>query len=301
MTITVNSNLFSRSFGALLLAAAISCPMLAQDAQPSSAPDSATTSAVQSQPALASQPQASSSRMNNAGKEGFWGHLNPFARKKWVKKQTDPLKDHLGELDEVNAKNAKDIQDVDGRAQAGIQRAQTAADKANQIATTAATNAQQAAETARTADGRVTALGNKVDGLDQYSSMGPATEIQFRNGSPILSTSARKELDELADSVNGKQGYIIEVEGHSPIAGSAGIQSSSRMNEAVKRYLCTKHEIPVYRLHTVALGNALNATEGTPKHARVSSVHVQILQNSLGTETTPAPSGMAQSMRPERP
>ena len=26
-------------------------------------------------------------------KEGFWGHVNPFARKKWVNRQVDPIKD----------------------------------------------------------------------------------------------------------------------------------------------------------------------------------------------------------------
>ncbi len=43
-------------------------------------------------------------------KEGFWGRVNPFARKSWVKKQTDPINNRLSELDEVNAKNARDIQ-----------------------------------------------------------------------------------------------------------------------------------------------------------------------------------------------
>jgi len=57
-------------------------------------------------------------------KEGFWGRIYPFARKKWVKRQIDPINDRLTELDEVNAKNAQDIKDVDARAQAGIQKAQ---------------------------------------------------------------------------------------------------------------------------------------------------------------------------------
>ncbi len=67
-------------------------------------------------------------------KEGFWGRVYPFARKKWVKRQIDPINDRLSELDEVNAKNAQDIKDVDARAQAGIQKAQSAADAANQLA-----------------------------------------------------------------------------------------------------------------------------------------------------------------------
>ena len=68
----------------------------------------------------------------NSPKEGFWGRVNPFARKKWVNNRVNPLKGQLNELDEVNAKNARDIQDVDSRAQAGIRQAQSTADAANQ-------------------------------------------------------------------------------------------------------------------------------------------------------------------------
>ncbi len=60
--------------------------------------------------------------------------MYPFARKKWVKRQIDPINDRLTELDEVNAKNAQDIKDVDARAQAGIRKAQSSADAANQMA-----------------------------------------------------------------------------------------------------------------------------------------------------------------------
>ena len=50
------------------------------------------------------------------------------------------------------------------------------------------------------------------------------------------------------------------MEAHSPGAGSAGIQSSQRLAEAVKRYLVTEHQIPVYRMHSVALGNVQMAS-----------------------------------------
>ncbi|HEV2620354.1 MAG TPA: hypothetical protein VGU23_10505, partial [Acidobacteriaceae bacterium] len=53
-------------------------------------------------------------------KEGFWGHMNPFARKKWVAREVDPIKDRTNELDQLQAKNANDIRDVDSRAQSGI-------------------------------------------------------------------------------------------------------------------------------------------------------------------------------------
>ena len=53
--------------------------------------------------------------------EGFWGHLNPLARKKWVNRQVGPVKDRLNELDQLSAKNSNDIKDLDARSTAGIQ------------------------------------------------------------------------------------------------------------------------------------------------------------------------------------
>ncbi len=61
--------------------------------------------------------------LEQQSKEGFWGHMNPLARKKWVKRQVDPIKDRTNELDQLQAKNANDIKDVDSaRRQASTRR-----------------------------------------------------------------------------------------------------------------------------------------------------------------------------------
>jgi outer membrane protein OmpA-like peptidoglycan-associated protein len=233
-------------------------------------------------------------------KEGFWGHVNPFARKKWVKARLDPINDQLSELDEVNGKNAKDIRDVDDRAQTGIHRAQGTADAANQTATAAGEQARHAGSTAQNAMGHVDNLTTTVNGLDTYGEKSNV-DIAFRGGQPILSTEARKRLDDLATQMNGQSGYILELEAHSPASGSAGIESSGRLAEAVKRYMVTEHNIPVYRMHAVALGNAHgNGEEDEAKPVRSSSVHIRLMENSLAaqgaapTQGAGASSGTAQ-------
>ena len=187
-------------------------------------------------------------------KEGFWGRIYPFARKKWVKRQIDPINDRLSELDEVNAKNAAYIKDVDERAQAGIHKAQNTADAANQLAMNANTEAQNANGAAQSASNHVNQINTTVNGLDQYHQASDLV-IKFRGSSPVLTSDSKAALDQLASSLTGHEGYILEMEAHSPLAGSAGIQSSERLAEAVKRYLVTEHQIPVYRMHSVALGN----------------------------------------------
>jgi outer membrane protein OmpA-like peptidoglycan-associated protein len=218
--------------------------------------------------------------LNKAQQEGFWGHMNPFARKKWVNNRISPIKGELNELDEVNAKNANDIKDVDGRAQAGIGKAQTAADAANQAALAAADQARQAGDTAQNTAGRMDKLNNTVANLDQYHQISEV-DVVFHGAEPILSADSRKKLDDLATSLANHQGYILEVEAHAPGAGSVGIQSSQRLAEAVKRYLVTEHQIPVYRMHSVAMGNAPAANEQDAKPVKTRTVHIQLMENSL--------------------
>jgi len=223
-------NLFPRQLVLILLASAIAIPVLAQNGQSASDPQSTPSVAVEQQPS----PTVSMTPSSNSPKEGFWGRVNPFARKKWVNDRVDPIKGRLNELDEVNAKNARDIQDVDSRAQAGIGRALSAADAANQTATLAGNRAQNAHATAQGAAAHVNQLDSTVSGLDQYR-QADELEVVFQGGQPALSIKARRQLDEFASNLAGRQGYVLEIEGHSPLAGSSGILNSGRLADAVKR------------------------------------------------------------------
>jgi hypothetical protein len=291
---------FPSRLGFILLASALSLPAVALQAPTTDQPQSPPPSATQ-QPS----PGTPSASANQPAREGFWGRVNPFARKKWVHRQIDPLKDRLNELDDLNAKNAREIKDVDERAQAGIQKAQSAADAANQTATAAGQQAQQANSTAQTASNHVDQLNGTVNGLDQYKQVN-AIEIKFHGSQPILTQDAKSELDQLAANLTGHQGYILEMSAQSPGAGSVGIQSSERLAEAVKRYLVTEHQIPVYRMHAVALGNAVdqaNATDenGKPVRIRTSSVSIRLMENSLAAQENTSPHGVASSNGAERP
>jgi len=290
--LTSSSVPLSGKLAVLLLAFAIGIPALAQDSQ-------STGDTQNTPPPTAQQPSGPPTATVPQPKEGFWGHLNPFATKKWTKRQTDPINDRLSELDDVNSKNARDIRDVDDRSQAGIRRAQSSADAANELATTAGNQAHQANSTAQGAAGHVDQLNTTVNGIDQYQPVTEA-EIRFRSGQPVLSAAARKQLDDMAATIAGQQGYILEMEARSPLAGSAGIQRSERLAEAVKRYMVVEHQIPVYRLHAVALGNAHGDADEGARPVQISSVHVRLMENSLAAkgaaspQSADSPSGMAQ-------
>jgi hypothetical protein len=289
-----HSNSFLGQLPLFLLASAISIPAVAQQAQPAASSQTPPSMAQQ-------QPHQPAAPAVSTAKEGFWGRMNPLARKQWVKRQTDPINDRLSELDELSARNARDIKDVDSRAQAGIRRAQSAADAANQAANAAGAQARQAGSTAQNASGRVDQLNTTVNGLDSYNLIGEV-EVVFRGGQPVLSADARKRLDDLAAKVTGRPGYILELDAHSPAAGSAGIQSSERLAQAVERYLVTQHDIPVYRLHAVALGNARGAgDEDQNQPVRTSSVHIRLMENSLAAQGAAPPQGAGSLPGAERP
>jgi outer membrane protein OmpA-like peptidoglycan-associated protein len=293
-------------FPMLVLASAMTIPAIAQQTQPSDSSSAPAAAAAATQaPTSTPPPAATAAPLAAEEKEGFWGRINPMARKVWVKKRIDPINDRLNELDQVNAKNAQDIKDVDAKSQAGIKKAQDSADAANQAATAAGDQARKASETASTASGRVDQLNTEVSGLDTYKPISEV-EVPFKGGKPVLSKEDKATLDEMAKSLEGHHGYIIELEAHSPSGGAVGITNSEREVEAVKRYLVVNHDIPVYRMHSVALGNAQPAapadqTSPAPKQKIVSSVHIKLMENSLAAQGTTSPHGMASSTGAERP
>ncbi len=264
----------------LPLAALLALPAVAQ---------STSSTQDQSQPA-ASQTQSSDTG-NATGKaplaapsrEGFWGRVNPFARKKYVQRQTEPIRDRVNELDELTANNGKAIKDTDQRAQAGIKLASDKANEADQHAIDAGNKATQAQQSAQMVTTRVQTVENVVSNIDQYKASNQ-TEIRFRPGQTMLSKNAKDALDQMADGVKGQRGYIIEVQGFSSGKGQAAITTSQKMAESVVRYLVLNHEIPVYRIYLVGMGNApLPSSDETAKTKRISGgrVEISLLKNDL--------------------
>jgi len=291
---------------ALTVSVMLALPALAQQSgattpDQSATPSTQTAPANQSAPAPATSDQSSSSMSSSSssqsvgatGKqplqaeshEGFWGRVNPFARKKYVQRQTQPIRDRLNELDELTASNSKMIKDVDSRAQQGIQLASAKANEADQHAIDAGNKAQAAQQTATQANTRLATVEQVVGNIDQYKAA-TQTEIRFRPGQSVLSQNAKTALDDMATPLKNQRGYIIEVQGFSSGHGQTAIATSQKMADSVVRYLVLNHDIPVYRIYVVGMGNAPvpNAnTEEQPKTKRASGgrVEISLMKNDL--------------------
>ncbi len=300
----------NRVLVALFVSIVLALPAFAQTGstsqdQPAASQPTQTAPAAQSAPTASSSTDQSSS-MPSVGatgkqplqpetRQGFWGKVNPFARKKYVQRQTQPIRDRVNELDELTASNSKMIKDVDSRAQQGIQLASSKANEADQHAIDAGNKAQAAQQTATQANTRLSTVEQVVGNIDQYKATNQ-TEIRFRPGQSVLSQNAKTALDDMATPLKSQRGYIIEVQGFSSGHGQAAIATSQKMADSVVRYLVLNHDIPVYRIYVVGMGNApvpSASTEEQTKTKRTSGgrVEVSLLKNDLeqlaSTSTTP--------------
>ena len=285
----------NRIFITLFLSTAFALPGLAQQTDSNSSAQPAATGG-QTAPAASSSQSTSASTSDREPipaptSANFWDgddpnvvnlFTHPFANKKYVQRLTVPIRDRINELDQLTAENSQQIKDVDTRATQGIQLASEKVSLADQHATDAGSKAQLAQTTATQAAARVSSAEQMVSNLDQYKG-GAQTEIRFRPGQGVLSKEAKDALDEMAAPLKDQRSYIIEVRGFAAGRGQAAIASSQKMADSVVRYLVLNHQIPVYRIYVMSMGNAqVEGAEGTmAKHTSGGRVEINLLKNDL--------------------
>jgi outer membrane protein OmpA-like peptidoglycan-associated protein len=283
---------------ALPLMAALAVPGVAQTTSSSS--QTPADQNVQTTTSSSKDQTSSRQPLQYESHEGFWGKINPFARKKYVNRQLDPVRGRVNELDELTSQNAKMIKDVDARATEGIRMASAKANEADMHAIDAGNRAQAAHQTIQQANTKLTNVEQVVGNIDQYQPVTQA-EIRFRAGQTLLSKNAKQALDEMATPLKDQKGYIVEVQGFSSGKGVAAVQNSQHMAEAVVRYLALNHDIPIYRIYTVGMGNApvpASAEGEKPRRTTGGRVEVSVLKNGIGDLNQSAaatPSGMSTS------
>ncbi|MBZ5572533.1 MAG: OmpA family protein [Acidobacteriia bacterium] len=222
------------------------------------------------------------------------------ASKNYVRQETTPLINKTNELDDMTAKNSRDIKDVDARAQAGIQQVQAKAAAVDQKATAAGQQADQAQTLANNATHRVDSLQNVVANLDNYRVV-TETAVHFGFDKDSLTKEAKDALDQLASSVPNTKGYIITVEGATDSTGDVeyNYALSQRRADSVIQYLASQHSVPAYKIYLIGLGKdkpveSNQTREGRAKNRRVE---VRLMTNTVDN-TTPAQTTTGQATPP---
>jgi outer membrane protein OmpA-like peptidoglycan-associated protein len=214
------------------------------------------------------------------------------ASKNYVKQQTTPLINKTNELDDLTAKNTKDIKDVDARAQAGIQAVQAKAADVDQKAQAAGQTANSAQQSADAANTRVGVLTNTVVNLDNYHSVSD-TSVKFGFDKDALTPQAKEALDQLAASIASTKGYLITVEGATDSTGPAdyNYNLSQRRANSVIQYLASKYSVPAHKIYIIGLGKDKPAESNKTAEGRRENrrVDVHLMSNTQsGDHAAPA-------------
>ena len=126
--------------------------------------------------------------------------MSGCATKNYVSKQTAPIIDQTNELNDKTAANNRAIHDTDERAQAGITKAQGAADTATQNANGAQKAAGDATTAANDAVHRADSLASVVAGLDNYQPIGNVS-VTFGFDKAVLTNDDKAQLDTFAQTI----------------------------------------------------------------------------------------------------
>ncbi len=213
------------------------------------------------------------------------------ATKKYVRNTTAPIQAKVDQVGDQTTQNTQQIdqtrnqvKQVDERAQSGISAAQERASTADQHAGEAMNRANQAAQSASQAaqvgdqnSQAINGLRQVVANIDDYKLQTSAT-VPFKFNRYNLSPEAEQELDRLASAVQADKRFFIAVEGYTDSTGSKQYNEalSRRRADAVVEYLVSKHDIPIYRIHMIGLGEAKPVDEARNRSAGAKNRRVEV-------------------------
>jgi outer membrane protein OmpA-like peptidoglycan-associated protein len=220
------------------------------------------------------------------------------ASKNYVKVQTTPLINKTNELDDLTAKNTKDIKDVDARAQAGIAAVNAKTADVDQKAQTAGQKAAAAQQVADAANARVGVLTDTVANLDNYHAVAE-TSVKFAFNRDVLTSQAKESLDQLAGNLASTKGYILALEGGTDSVGSSeyNYDLSQRRANSVIQYLASKYNVPAHKIYVIGLGKDKPVEDNKTKAGRADNrrVDVRLMTNTTGDTNKSATTGATPS------
>jgi outer membrane protein OmpA-like peptidoglycan-associated protein len=215
-----------------------------------------------------------------------------------VRNTTAPIQAKVDQVGQQTTQNTQQIEDtkgqvkqVDEKAQSGISAAQeraSAADQhaaaadqhaaaADQHATDAMNRAKQANDEADANVRDLNKLRSVVANIDDYKLQNSAS-VSFAFDKFALSASAKEDLDKLAGSMQTGKRFEISVEGYTDSTGDKAYNEalSRKRADAVVAYLVAKHDVPIFRIHMIGLGQEKPVDDGKDRAARAKNRRVEV-------------------------
>ena len=197
--------------------------------------------------------------------------------------QDKQLSDHAKDIEGIStdlSRTKERVTDADAKAVAAGQSAQRAGERADN-AQRSADGAQSAADGARnTAERglrRSDVIEKNMEAMNKFQ-VAKSVTVLFPLNQAKLNDDAKAELDDLAKMTDGKDRFIIEVQGFTDKTGSAltNEQLSQARAAAVARYLANEHKIPVRTINTLGSGYALPVADDKTREGRKQNRRVEV-------------------------
>ena len=211
------------------------------------------------------------------------------ATKNYVKQSVQPIEQKVDQVDQNSQKRDSEQVANRGKTNQQVDENEKQLDATTEIAKTADSESKGAMSKANQNTKDLNDLRNVVANIDDYKP-GNQVVVHFGVNKNTLTKDETAKLDEVATQIGSVQRYFITVEGFTDQTGSSARNdqlSRERANQVIS-YLVGSHDIPVYRIHMVGLGDQKLIDEGKGKEARQASRRVEITIFSAKPLTTSA-------------
>lgn len=210
------------------------------------------------------------------------------ATKKYVRNTAAPIQAKVDQVGDQTTKNGQaieqtnqEVKQVDERAQSGIGAAKEAATTADNHASEAMKKATEVGDTAAKANAKtnedLAGLRSVVANLDDFKQAKDVV-IPFKFDKYRLTDEDRQHLDQLVSDMNQYKRYFITVKGYTDHVGSSAYNEglSRRRADAVVEYLVGQHNVPLYRIHMLGLGDMNPVDQAKTREARAKNRRVEV-------------------------
>jgi OOP family OmpA-OmpF porin len=214
------------------------------------------------------------------------------ATKNYVKQSITPLEQKVDQVDKSSqTRDSSQVADLNKTNQT-VDEDEKKLSATDEIAKTADNTSKGAMSKSNQNSKDISDLRGVVANIDDYK---PAnqTVVHFGINKDTLTKDEKAKLDEVATQIGAQARYFITVEGFTDQTGNSALNdqlSRARANQVIS-YLVGSHDVPVYRIHMVGLGDQKLIDEGKGKKAREASRRVEITVYTAKPLTTTATGG----------
>ena len=199
------------------------------------------------------------------------------ATKNYVKQSITPVDQKIDQVDKSSqSRDSSQVAEL-GKTNQTVDEDEKKLSATNEIAMTADTEAKGATAKTNQNAKDISDLRNMVANIDDYKPAGQ-TVVHFAIAKDTLTKDEKAKLDDVAKQVGSQARYFIAVMGFTDQTGDQAFNDrlSRARAEQVISYLVGSHDIPVYRIHMIGLGDQKLVDDGKGKEARAASRRVEI-------------------------